>query len=88
MLTECVFSLAGPILEKSIELKCPNVRPGNIVKATARITPRKKGAGKLIATFCSRELVDVSGFAIVKVKSKPCVLRNVYNNTLHFLHLT
>lgn len=67
VLTNCMFNIAGPGLVKKLVLQHPDVKPGALVKATVDITPKIIGEQKLIVTFTSSELVDITGSAKVEV---------------------
>lgn len=66
-LTNCKFNIAGPTLAKGLVVQYPDVKPGALVKATVQITPKVIGEQKLIATFSSSELLDITGSAKVEV---------------------
>lgn len=67
ILTNCKFNISGPTLARGLALQHPDVKPGGLVKAIVQITPKIIGEQKLIATFTSSELVDITGSAKVEV---------------------
>ncbi|KAK0181356.1 hypothetical protein PV327_003648 [Microctonus hyperodae] len=66
-LTNCVFNYAGPGLSKNKMLKFRDVAPLESVRVEHELVPQRSGAQKIIATFTSKELVDVTGSAAVDV---------------------
>lgn len=59
--------MSGPTLVRGLVITYPDVEPGATVKLETKITPKVSGDQKLIATFTSRELVDIVGSTVVKV---------------------
>lgn len=45
----------------------PGVKPGALVKVDAEIVPKLSGEQKLVATFSSKELLDITGSAKIEV---------------------
>ncbi|XP_015109544.1 hemocyte protein-glutamine gamma-glutamyltransferase [Diachasma alloeum] len=66
-LTECVFNYAGPGLSKNKTIKFRDVGPLEDVRVEHQLVPQKAGQQKIIATFTSRQLVDVTGAVAVDV---------------------
>lgn len=66
-LTECKFNYAGPGLSKNKTIGFRDVDPEEEVYVEHQLVPQKPGAQKVIATFTSRELVDVTGSAAIDV---------------------
>lgn len=66
-LTMCKFNLAGPTLVRNLVIPYPDVKPGGLVKVETQVTPKVPGQQTLIATFSSKELVDIVGSAKVEV---------------------
>ncbi|XP_012257376.2 hemocyte protein-glutamine gamma-glutamyltransferase-like [Athalia rosae] len=69
-LTKCEFNYAGIGLARHIKLPFENIRPGELVTVRHRLVPQKAGQLNLVATFTSKELVDVTGSATVRVLDK------------------
>lgn len=67
ILTNCRFNIAGPTLARNLVVQYPDVKPGALVKTVVDVTPKNVGEQKLIATFSSTELVDITGAAKVEV---------------------
>lgn len=44
-----------------------DVKPGGLLKVEAQVIPKSAGEQKIIATFASKELVDITGSALVNV---------------------
>ncbi|CAK9825429.1 Hemocyte protein-glutamine gamma-glutamyltransferase [Anthophora retusa] len=66
-LTECKFNYAGPGLSKNKTLMFRDVEPEEDVYVEHQLVPQKSGPQKIIATFTSKELVDITGSAAVEV---------------------
>ncbi|XP_029050164.2 hemocyte protein-glutamine gamma-glutamyltransferase-like [Osmia bicornis bicornis] len=66
-LTECKFNYAGPGLSKNKTLMFRDVEPEEDVYVEHQLVPQKSGAQKIIATFTSKELVDITGSAAIDV---------------------
>ncbi|XP_017784889.1 PREDICTED: hemocyte protein-glutamine gamma-glutamyltransferase-like [Nicrophorus vespilloides] len=67
VLTKCKFNLSGPTLLRNQILHYRNVKPGVMVKIAINIIPLVPGEQKIVATFSSKELLDITGSAKVKV---------------------
>ncbi|XP_017784888.1 PREDICTED: hemocyte protein-glutamine gamma-glutamyltransferase-like [Nicrophorus vespilloides] len=67
ILTRCKFNLAGPTLLRNQILPYQDVKPGAMVKVTTHIVPKMTGEQKIVATFSSKELLDITGSAKVEV---------------------
>lgn len=66
-LTECKFNYAGPGLSKNKTLAFRDVDPEEDVYVEHQLVPQKSGPQKIIATFTSKELVDITGSAAIDV---------------------
>ncbi|KAG7205076.1 hypothetical protein KM043_005453 [Ampulex compressa] len=66
-LTNCMFNYAGPGLAKNKSLPFREVAPEEEVYVEHQLVPQKSGEQKIIATFTSKELVDITGSASVEV---------------------
>lgn len=60
-LSECEFTFEGPGLVRPQTIKYRDVKMGEMVSHTQKFIPRQSGERKMVATFNSRELVDVVG---------------------------
>lgn len=67
ILTNCKFNVSGPGLARNLVIQLPDAKPGALVKIAVEITPKNVGEQKLVATFASSELVDITGSAKVEV---------------------
>ncbi|XP_046990643.1 hemocyte protein-glutamine gamma-glutamyltransferase-like [Schistocerca americana] len=68
LLTDCTFTIEGPGLNRPKVIPFRDVKPGELVSFTETFRPRKVGDRKLVATFCSQQLPEVSGAATVSVQ--------------------
>lgn len=66
-LTDCKFNYAGPGLTKNKTLSFRDVEPEEDVYVEHQLVPQRAGSQKIIATFTSKELVDVTGSTNVDV---------------------
>ncbi|KAG5310071.1 TGMH glutamyltransferase, partial [Acromyrmex insinuator] len=66
-LTNCQFNYAGPGLSRNKTLTFRDVGPEENVYVEHQLVPQKPGEQKIIATFTSKELVDITGCATVDV---------------------
>ncbi|GAB1865095.1 Hemocyte protein-glutamine gamma-glutamyltransferase [Camponotus japonicus] len=66
-LTNCQFNYAGPGLSRNKTLAFRDVEPEEDVYVEHQLVPQKSGEQKIIATFTSKELVDITGCATVDV---------------------
>ncbi|XP_017761962.1 PREDICTED: hemocyte protein-glutamine gamma-glutamyltransferase-like, partial [Eufriesea mexicana] len=66
-LTDCKFNYAGPGLTKNKTLSFRDVEPEEDVYVEHQLVPQRAGSQKIIATFTSKELVDVTGSTTVDV---------------------
>ncbi|RLU19411.1 hypothetical protein DMN91_007968 [Ooceraea biroi] len=66
-LTKCEFNYAGPGLSRNKTLVFRDVEPEEDVYVEHQLVPQKPGEQKIIATFTSKELVDITGCATVDV---------------------
>jgi transglutaminase 1 len=67
-LTECEFTFEGQGLVRPQTIKYRDVKMGEMVSHVQKFTPRQSGERKLVATFNSRELIDVIGSRPVHVR--------------------
>ncbi|XP_071559341.1 hemocyte protein-glutamine gamma-glutamyltransferase [Temnothorax nylanderi] len=67
ILTNCQFNYAGPGLSRNKTLAFRDVGPEEDVYVEHQLVPQKSGEQKIIATFTSKELVDITGCATVDV---------------------
>lgn len=67
VLTDCKFNYAGPGLTRNKTLAFRDVDPEEDVYVEHQLIPQKAGSQKIIATFTSKELVDVTGSAVIDV---------------------
>ncbi|XP_003692323.1 hemocyte protein-glutamine gamma-glutamyltransferase-like [Apis florea] len=67
ILTDCKFNYAGPGLTRNKTLAFRDVDPEEDVYVEHQLIPQKAGSQKIIATFTSKELVDVTGSAVIDV---------------------
>ncbi|KAG5896285.1 hypothetical protein JTB14_008842 [Gonioctena quinquepunctata] len=68
ILTNCKFHVSGPSLIRNQIITHPDVKPGAVVKVETHIAPKYAGEQKLVATFSSREILDITGTVRVDVK--------------------
>lgn len=66
-LTDCQFNYAGPGLSRNKTLSFRDVGPEQDVYVEHQLVPQKPGEQKIIATFTSKQLVDITGSATVDV---------------------
>ncbi|XP_043278187.1 hemocyte protein-glutamine gamma-glutamyltransferase-like [Venturia canescens] len=66
-LTNCVFNYAGPGLSKNKKIQFRDVAPEEDVRVEHQLVPQKAGPQKIIATFTSKQLTDVTGSAAIDV---------------------
>ncbi|XP_012266223.1 hemocyte protein-glutamine gamma-glutamyltransferase-like [Athalia rosae] len=67
ILTQCKFNYAGPGLTRNKTLPFRDVGPNELVRVEHQFEPQKAGKQQIIATFTSKQLVDVTGSATVEV---------------------
>lgn len=67
VLTECRFNYAGPGLTRNKTLAFRDIDPEEDIYVEHQLIPQKAGSQKIIATFTSKELVDVTGSAAIEV---------------------
>ncbi|XP_044019930.1 hemocyte protein-glutamine gamma-glutamyltransferase-like isoform X1 [Aphidius gifuensis] len=67
MLHDCVFNYAGPGVSKNKTIHFRDVEPLEEVRIQHQFIPQKEGKQKIIATFTSKELDDVTGSVEVEV---------------------
>ncbi|XP_046384638.1 hemocyte protein-glutamine gamma-glutamyltransferase-like [Ischnura elegans] len=66
-LTNCTLSVEGPGLQRPRISRQRDVKPGELVTLTERFFPRKSGQRRIVATFDSQELAEITGSAVVTV---------------------
>ncbi|XP_066591017.1 hemocyte protein-glutamine gamma-glutamyltransferase-like [Prorops nasuta] len=66
-LTECKFNYAGPGLSKNKTIEFRDVEPEEEVHVEHQLIPQKSGNQKIVATFTSKELLDITGSASIEV---------------------
>ncbi|XP_050511341.1 hemocyte protein-glutamine gamma-glutamyltransferase [Diabrotica virgifera virgifera] len=69
-LTNGKFHISGASLLKNQVIGVPDVKPGTVIRIETSIVPKYEGEQKLVATFTSRELLDITGTAKVEVVSE------------------
>ncbi|XP_077293635.1 hemocyte protein-glutamine gamma-glutamyltransferase-like [Arctopsyche grandis] len=68
VLTDCKFHVAGPgLVKRNLIIPHNDVAPHALLWADAPINPTSVGSMKLIVTFSSKELLDVTGSAAIDV---------------------
>ena len=67
-LSECEFMFEGAGLVRPQTIKFRDVKVGEMVSHTHKFIPRQSGDRKLVATFNSRELVDVVGSRPIHIR--------------------
>nr|CAD7411873.1 unnamed protein product [Timema poppensis] len=66
-LTKCQFKYEGPGVTRNKTIPYRDIRAGELVVLEHRFTPMRAGAQKLVATFSSTELLDITGAASIDV---------------------
>lgn len=67
-LTGCEFNISGPgVIPKTVFIPYRDVRPNETFSVVTPLTTRNAGDFKLVATFTSRELSDITGSAKLEV---------------------
>lgn len=67
-LTTCSFNVAGPgVIKKTIRMPFRDIRPKESIRITVPVTGYEKGQFKIVATFTSKQLSDVTGSLVVNV---------------------
>lgn len=67
MLHNCVFNYAGPGVLKNKTIYFRDVEPLEEVRIQHQFIPERQGKQKIVATFTSKELDDVTGSVEVEV---------------------
>lgn len=67
MLTSCKFNIAGPGLTKNQTIPYRDIEAQEVVKMPVVLTPTLIGNQTLVATFSSKELIDITGTAQVEI---------------------
>lgn len=67
-LTKCIFQVSGPgLIKRTFKIPFRDIRPKEVVRITVPITPLNVGEFKIVATFTSTELTDITGRAKLDV---------------------
>lgn len=66
-LTYCTLSVEGPGLQRPRISRQRDVKPGELVTFTERFFPRRSGLRKIVATFNSKQLTEVTGSTTVTI---------------------
>lgn len=66
-LTDCYFTIEGPGLQRPKQVKHRDVRAGELVQYSENFTPRRQGERKIVATFTSRQMSEVTGSCNINV---------------------
>ncbi|KAG8239170.1 hypothetical protein J437_LFUL018944, partial [Ladona fulva] len=66
-LTNCTLSVEGPGLQRPRITRKRDVKPGELVTFMERFFPQKSGNRKIVATFNSKQLTEITGSTNVKV---------------------
>lgn len=67
VLTNCKFNVSGPTLLRNQVVPYPDAKPGALIKVDVEIVPKTDGEQKLVATFTSKQLIDITGSAKFEV---------------------
>lgn len=60
--TDCSFNVSGPgIIKRAIKVPFRDIQGGETIKITVPVTGLTKGNFKIIATFTSKELSNITG---------------------------
>lgn len=66
-LTECQFNYAGPGLARNKTLMFRDIGPEENIYVEHQLVPQKPGEQQIVATFTSKQLLDITGCATVDV---------------------
>lgn len=66
-LTDCFFTIEGPGLQRPKQVQFRDVRPGELVTFNETFVPRRQGERKIVATFTSRQMSEITGSSSVNV---------------------
>ncbi|XP_021954113.1 hemocyte protein-glutamine gamma-glutamyltransferase [Folsomia candida] len=66
-LTKCVINYEGPFLVRFSEINLKDVGIGEELEYVHRFIPRSSGSHQFIATFTSKELIDIVGSIVIEV---------------------
>lgn len=66
-LTNCKFNVAGPTLTKNQMIPYRDINPEELATVQVILMPSTAGQQKLVATFSSKELIDITGSVTVEV---------------------
>ncbi|XP_013382446.1 hemocyte protein-glutamine gamma-glutamyltransferase isoform X2 [Lingula anatina] len=67
-LTQCMFIVEGPGLQKAMEYKIRDVPPGEKAEQTVTLTPKTPGEKNIIISFDCQEPCDVNGIDSVYIE--------------------
>ena len=67
VLTNCKFNYAGPRLSRNKTLEYRDIEPEEDVYVEHQLVPQQAGQQKIVATFTSKQLVDITGSISVDV---------------------
>ncbi|VVC92194.1 hemocyte protein-glutamine gamma-glutamyltransferase-like [Leptidea sinapis] len=67
-LTDCYFSFEGPGIQRPRQARFRDIKPGELVTYQDKVIPRRQGDIHVVATFSSRQIDDIFGNAVIKVK--------------------
>ncbi|CAG0922034.1 unnamed protein product [Notodromas monacha] len=67
-LTDCRFMFEGPGLQRPRRVSIKDITPRENVVHTEKFTPKREGKRKIVATFASKQLIDITGSTSVMVK--------------------
>lgn len=68
VLTHSKFQYAGPGLSKNKTIEYRDVAPEENIYVEHELVPQKAGPQKIVATFTSKQLVDITGSISVDVE--------------------
>ncbi|CAG9771687.1 unnamed protein product [Ceutorhynchus assimilis] len=66
-LTNCIYTIEGPGLQKPKTVKHENIEPRTEVRFNHTFTPQKIGARKLVVSFTSKQIQNISASSIVRI---------------------
>jgi len=67
VLTACIFQYAGPGLARNTTIPYRDVQPEEEVIVEHSFTPQRAGRQKLVGTFSSKELLDITGSTEIEI---------------------
>ncbi|ODN01465.1 Hemocyte protein-glutamine gamma-glutamyltransferase [Orchesella cincta] len=66
-LTNCVINFEGPFLSRFSSIKHKDIEIEEELRYTHRFIPKSAGSQRLVATFSSKELIDIVGSSVIEV---------------------